>query len=111
MSMSWTDDLEKRGLYEWACKHSNVFRFTEIDKSKDTYYEMFDNVDNVREFGFESVPELVEELDKLWMGQPVFDSVKKICAVAAFKRELFLEDSSKKEKQDLIEIPEFVYIF
>lgn len=111
MNMSWTDDLEKRKLYEWACKHSEEFHFTEIDKRKDTYYETFDNVDNVCEFGFGSVPELVEELDKLWEGQAVFDFVKKICAVAAFKREPVLEDSSKKEEQGLIEIPEFVYTF
>lgn len=108
--MSWTDDLEKCKLYEWACNHGKVFAFSEIDKSKDTYYTMFNNVDNAIIFGFNNMPELEEQLQKLWNDQQDYDLVKKVCAVAAFKREPVQEDSLKKD-QSLVEIPEFKYAF
>lgn len=109
--MNWINDLEKRRLYEWACKHSKEFRFTEIDKNKNSYYETFDNANNACEFGFDNILEFEEELNKLWDAQPMFDTVGKTCAVAAFKRETVLEDRLKNENQDLIEVPDFVYAF
>lgn len=108
--MSWTDDTERRKLYEWACENMKHVHFTEIEAGKATYYESFDNADNCREFGFDSIPELKAALDELWSGQPVFEPVKKICLVAAFKREPD-EDGQVKANTKSIEIPDFVYAF
>lgn len=109
--MNWIDDSEKCRLYEWACKNKGTFDFAKIDKNKDTYYEPFDNTNNFAIFGFDNMAELEKELQVLWNDQPDCDLLKKICAVAAFKREPLRKEGEKKENQDLVAIPEFVYAF
>ena len=111
MNMSWTDDSEKYRLYEWACKNKGAFDFVRIDKNKDTYYETFDNTNNFALFGFDNMLELDKELQKLWNNQPDCDLIEKICEVAAFKREPLRKEKQKKENQNVIVIPEFVYAF
>jgi len=111
--MSWTENKEKKLLYQWACQNRQFFSFQECMPLAGTYYCPFDNTSNVCSYGFVSIPEMDKLLGELWRDTPVFDAVKRVCAVAAFKRQPALapEKDAEQESEAPMEIPDFIYIF
>lgn len=112
--MNWTENGEKKRLYEWVCENKDTVFFDKISDSLETYYHSFDNTNNVREYGFSSVPELENDLDELWRNEPLFDSIRRVCAVAAFKLrpEIVPENQEKGDNgEDNLKIPDYVYMF
>lgn len=111
--MSWIESGEGKRLYDWARKNQGVFSFPEAAALAESYYCPFDNIANVCAYGFASIPELEEQLDELWKDEPVFDGIKKVCAVAAFKREPSSAQGKETEQdgEAPLKIPDFVYIF
>ncbi len=111
--MSWTESREEKLVYEWICQNQNFFSFQENTFPMETYYCPFDNTSNVCSYGFASIPELEEQLDKFWRDDPVFCNIRRVCAVAAFKRQPTpLQAKGKEEgREDSLKIPDFVYVF
>lgn len=86
------NDKEKQMLYEWGKEHSDSSQFQKIDEDRQSYFIQRGRDGNtgtyIREYGFETLPEFMQELDALWGDETVMTQMKKICAVAAMKNEI-----------------------
>lgn len=113
------NDKEKQMLYEWAKTNGIDFHFPDIDLNRESYFiqrgtENGSNSD-IQEYGFETLPEFMKELDLLWQDEKLTESIKKVVGVAAIK------NKPMKVKQETVEIinkeepqgklPEFIYNF
>ena len=106
--MSLIEDREKRFLFEWA-KSVGKKGFQENKKSN-SLFETFDNTGNIVEFEFSDVSEF-ENMLKSYLGRKATDDLIRCCSVAAFKRKPNNEEVSDAQKQNEIDIPDFVYAF
>lgn len=84
------NDKEKQLMYEWGKKHSDSSQFQEMDGDRQSYFIQRDRNTSayIREYGFETLPEFMQELEALWGDEPVMEQMKKICAVAVMKNEI-----------------------
>ena len=113
------NDKEKQMLYEWAETNGIDYHFQEIDQKKTSYFLQRGIEDDrnsyIREYGFETLPEFMEELDILWENEKVTESIKKAVGVAAIKNKPMkviqetVEAINKEEPQD--KLPAFIYNF
>lgn len=84
------NDKEKRMLYEWGKQNSDSGQFQGIDRDRQSYFIPRDGNTSayIREYGFETLPEFMQELEAMWGDEPVLEQMKKICAVAVMKNEI-----------------------
>lgn len=112
------NEKEKQILYEWGKNNSAVYCFQKIDKEKESYFIQRDAGEEkgiyIREYGFETLPELVKELDTLWDCNKEMQSIKKAVEVAVFKNKpskMEPEDKRITDKNEEEKLPEFIYNF
>lgn len=81
------NEKEKKMLYEWGEKNHTKSYFQVYDKEKTSYFIKRGENENsyIREYGFESLPEIVNELDALWQNDAVMEHVKKVIGIASLK--------------------------
>lgn len=108
---------EKDFLYKWASENSNKYCFSGMDQEKESYFIKREEKPNsyIREYKFESLPELKRELDILWGNNDTLEKVKKIIGVAALKNKpsvIIQEQVKAEEKRDTGDkLPVFIYNF
>lgn len=110
------NDKEKQMLYEWGKANGASYHFPQIDKAEKSYYIRRETEDSyIREYGFETLPELVKELDTMWGNEEAMQSIKKVVGVAAIKNKPVevIQKSIEKDKKDEREdrLPAFIYNF
>lgn len=110
---------EKNMLYQWAVSNSISYSFQVIEKTRDSYYMQrmsgTDPSQYIREYGVESLPELMKEIDTLWGADEVMCQIKKAIGVAALKnkpnKEIQEETSTEHKTESKDKLPVFIYNF
>ena len=112
-------DKEKQMLYEWGKANCVDYHFREVDQEKKSYFIQRETENAVssyiREYGFETLPEFIKELDVLWENETVAESIKKVVGVAVIKNkpvevvQKMVGTINKEETQD--KLPAFIYNF
>lgn len=113
------NDKEKQMLYEWAKTNGIDYHFPYIDLNRKSYFirRGTENGSNsyIREYGFETLPEFMRELNVLWKDEKVTEPIKKAVGVAAIKNKPMKVKQetawtiNKEEPQD--KLPVFIYNF
>lgn len=114
------NEKEKIFLYEWGIENSTQYVFPKIEKEKESYFikreEKSHITPYIREYGFETLPELTKELDVLWENDETFEKIKKVIGIAFIKnkpveimQEKVKTEEQKKDKED--KLPAFIYNF
>ena len=113
------NDKEKQMLYEWAKTNGSDYHFQEINQNKESYFIRRGTEDGknsyIREYGFETLPEFMKELEVLWQDEKVTESIKKAVGVAAIKnkpvkiKQETVKTINQEEPQD--KLPAFIYNF
>lgn len=89
---------EKDGLYEIAClKQKDYYRAAEC--SEGSYFVKRNDDTYMREYGFETLPELKEELNKMWGGDETLETCLQTVLVAAFKLKPSDESDNGEDKE------------
>ncbi len=113
------NEREKNSLYEYAVQNTRDYQFTTIDREKDSYYlkrnENFGKKTYLKSYGFEKLPELMEELDVLWGTEKLPEELRKIVGIAAMKNKIsdkqsVICDEVIKTKQEN-KLPAYIYNF
>lgn len=110
MNMYLTDDREKKEIFDWANRNNIDFN-NDAEMKLNTYFNDFDNTDNIREFDYESIADLLNEFDMMWDEKDSFNDIKVVCAVAALKRMPRQRVELGEKSSDEMIIPDFVYAF
>ncbi len=113
------NEKEKQMLYEWGLKNHSKYLFQTIDQERSSYFIKRESKENsyIREYGFETLPELIKELDILWESDKVMEEIKKVIAIAAIKNKPFgsisketdINRKGKQEEKD--KLPVYIYNF
>lgn len=85
------------------------FDFTH--KEKDSYYVLQDKHEYLMEYGFETVPQLKEVLDRLWENEQYMQDIEKMVLAAAIKNKPKQEERVCAERDAHGYMPEFIYNF
>ncbi|MCM1154145.1 MAG: hypothetical protein NC489_15155 [Ruminococcus flavefaciens] len=109
------NEKEKNMLREWAEKNNFVYQFSKIEKEKESYFIQCQESSYIREYGFETLSELFQELDCMWQGEKCMEQIKKAVGVATLKNKPSEEIPKQVEKSHTDEarevLPEFIYNF
>ena len=109
------NEREKKKLYEFGVENCKRYHFQEIDKTKESYFIQREEESYIREYKFETLPELMNELSTLWNGDEMMEQIKKVIGVAAMKNKPVKKSQKKTEgeKQEDKEekLPAFIYNF
>lgn len=102
---------EKGKLYNFACGCQQNY-YTKMDATKESYFIKREESSYIREYGFETLPELKEELSRMWDEDPVMQECMKVVLVSAMK----LKPQEEEEEQQTEEyknekLPAFIYNF
>lgn len=109
------NEKEKHMLHEWAEKNISAYQFPEIGKEKESYFIKRQEKSYIREYGFETLPELFQELDGMWQDEKCMRQIRKAVGVAALKNKSSekvhreIEKNNTDESKDIL--PEFIYNF
>lgn len=107
-------EREKQMLYEWGINHHRDI-FMQMDNVKESYFQQRTSNSYIKEYSFETLSELMEELNALWGNGEEMESIKKVVGVAAMKnkpvkienKEEQVETQLKQEEK----LPTFIYNF
>lgn len=113
------NDKEKQMMYEWGKTNAIDYHFQEINQNKKSYFIQReaeeDSNSYIREYGFETLPEFMKELNVLWENEKMTEPIKKAVGVAIIKnkpmkvKQETVETINKEETQD--KLPAFIYNF
>lgn len=109
------NEKEKNMLLEWAERNNEVYQFTRIAKEKKSYFIERQEEPYIREYGFETLPELFHEMDCMWKNEQYMEEIRKVIGVAALKNKPSEDMHGQEEinptadKEDIL--PEFIYNF
>lgn len=106
---------EKQILYEWGKENDQKYSFLRADKRKDSYFIKRQDNSYIREYAFETLPQLKEMLNSLWCNDETIESIKMAVAVAAMKNKpiksfVRTDNEDRKSKLD-DELPVYIYNF
>lgn len=111
------NQTEKDRLFKWACDNYTNDRteniFTPIKKDSDSYYEIAENREYIREYGPDNAADIRQELSSLWgrdrHNSEIYEQVKTICTVACMKNKnpesmekVAVQDKQKKQLKPYI---------
>lgn len=109
------NEREKNMLREWAEKNNSAYQFPKIEKDKDSYFIERQETSYIREYGFETLPELFQELNILWKDEKSMEQINKVVGVAALKNKPSEDIQKQVQEEDADEmkdmLPEFIYNF
>lgn len=101
------DNKEIRIFFDWSVRNEGNYSYTKVDKNIESYFVKYDRKEYIKEYGFETIVELKEELTQMWLGAKYMEEVIKPVAVAAMKNQP--KDDGNKNKTEVLN--EFIYIF
>ncbi len=120
--MELTSDGKR--MLAWAEKNSNPKErdriFAPADDAADSYYEKREGQEPLLyEYDFEDFPQIKEQLQKMWVGEPAMQEISLISAVSAMKHKPAAEEEQPGQTtendgikhNEEFEIPEYVYVF
>lgn len=102
---------EKDRLYEIACTNRKSY-YDWKACGNDSYFIKRDNDVYIREYAFDTIPDLKEELNRMWNQDEILQSCIQPVLIAAFK--LKAMDKAEKEDKELLlteKLPPFIYNF
>lgn len=109
------NEREKKLLYELAMENGGQYHFQQIDKMKESYFIQRQEDTYIREYAFETLPELMNELNALWNQDGIMEQVKRVIGVAAMKNKPVktVKDKSEMESREDKEekLPVYIYNF
>lgn len=110
------DDLclrEREMLYHLELDMPNEWEksFDFMYKEKNSYYVLQDKHEYLMEYGFETVPQLKEMLDRLWENEQYMQGVERTVFAAAIKNKPKQEVRESIERETDGYMPEFIYNF
>lgn len=82
---------EKEKIYQWACAYEKSDPglthsvFTGKDEKQSTYFTACKNTVHLKEYGFDTVTELKDQLKNLWENEPYMQEMITVVCVATFK--------------------------
>lgn len=106
MSETSLNQREIEKLYQWASEyHTEEIEekyFTKIDKKCASYFEpRVSQAAYCREYTYDSMPKLRDELEAMWKDDDVMKQIEKVVLVAAMKNKPLLEDNIKSKMNQL----------
>lgn len=105
---------EKQILYDWGKENRQKYSFLQADKKKDSYFIKRQDNSYIKEYTFETLPQLKEMLNSLWYDDETMELIKMAVVVAAMKNKpinnLVKSDKEEKDKLD-DELPAYIYNF
>lgn len=109
------NEKEKQMLYEWGTNNSSEDIFMQIDYVKNSYFQKRIDHTYIKEYSFETLLELMEELNVLWENDEKMESIKKVVGVAAMKNKPVKTEKEKEQIKDQPKqeekLPVFIYNF
>lgn len=100
-----------KSCHERIAASQEKYYFPEIDKRLESYFEKREEGEYLRDYDFETLPQLKEKLDSMWEGQPdMLEMVRPILA-AAMKNRPSTEQKEVSENKNTGEVPVFIYNF
>ena len=118
MSLTDTCRNEMQRIFAWAEKNAAAENILATDSASgvDSFFVSCDGKDDWSEYGFNTIPELKEQLTEMWSGSDCMQEVIIPCAVGAFKAKPVAKksdgqlSSAAKSTDEDIEIKDFVYM-
>lgn len=108
---------EKEDIKSWAANlENNIYIhkvFTTFSSNVETYFEKFENKQNIEEYDFNSIRELESLLDS-YVDDDILKNIKTSIMIAIMKSQNTIEEnknSQECENKDMFQIPEYVYVF
>lgn len=104
---------EKDGLYDIACRHQRDY-YTENIDIKESYFIKREEEPYIREYGFETLPELKKELELMWKEDIVMQECIQTVLVSALKMKPTAEVEGEPlhtEKNKSEKLPGYIYNF
>lgn len=109
------NEREKQMLFEWGKENRSKYSFQLIDKTMESYFIQRQGDTYIREYGFETLPELMKELDILWNNDEIMKQTRKIVGVAAIKNKPIKRSDENEQEKKFEEsketLPDFIYSF
>lgn len=101
---------EKEILLQWGSVNSHPF--CRSLKSEDSYFQEFDNTDNIVLLSFHTLPQLANELRNLWKEDNIMQEIILPVSIATFKLEPIKQNSDLQgENSGKLKIPDYTYVF
>lgn len=105
-------DGEQKRIYSWACESDGTdYLQQDWKEDKNSYFEHFDNAQNIHVYGFDSLRDLINQLDDLWKDEKCMKEILRVCAVSAYRNKPERQTKQSDSGVESMEIPEFVYVF
>lgn len=108
-------DKEKNLIYEWGVTNHDVYQFMVINKDAKSYFKERKNHNYLREYYFDTLPELRDNLHLLWEGESCMDDVLQPVLVASMKNKMEAskrsEPAEKEPYENKEKMPAFIYNF
>lgn len=110
---------EKERLFQWACKYNSTEVmeniFTPIDQNQDSYFTKREENENyLREYQFQQLPELRNELEKLWHEEAYMMEIMTTVLAGVYKNRIEICEESGQavtEIKDTEELSPYIYSF
>ena len=107
---------EKKMIADWAIEihKSDESSWCDIvlppfQNNNDSYWQEYDNAEDIIDYGFETIPELRKIINELPISAKMDEEMKTSVAVAAFKEKAKHRMSEKTSSET--NIPGFIYAF
>ncbi len=108
------NEKEKAMLYEFGVENCERYHFQGIDRMSESYFIQRKEDSYIKEYAFETLPELMKELNTLWNDDEMLGRIKKVIGVAAMKNKpvkITEGKTEEKEQESKEELPPFIYNF
>lgn len=109
------NDKEKMMLSEWGIKNFSNDIFSQIDTEKKSYFVRRTDELYIREYAFETLPEVMKEINALWENDEMMEEIKRIIGVAAMKNKPVRTVEKKQQEDGQVDkeerLPAFIYNF
>lgn len=106
---------EKENIYNWACNASPKEEscFSIINKCSESYYEKREDEHYIKEFSYQTLPELQRELEEIWENDENMNDVMRYVLVAAMRNKpsMELRETKKEVIGDNSQIKPYIYNF
>jgi len=108
--MAYKNNFEKEKLYQWACDNDD-FREVLKDKNVDSYFEIKDHENYLREYKIENAKDVRLLVEELCNTNRRYEDIKKVITVAALKNRV--EQNNREVGNDEYQeaLPTFIYNF
>lgn len=112
------NDKEKNLIYEWGIEKQDAYRFMEINKDLESYFQDRKDHNYLREYYFDTLPELREYLRLLWKEESYMEDILQPVLVASMKNRAETSKVSKDSEpigktsyENKEKMPAYIYNF